>query len=59
MFETAFSLLSRASAVALGNVVRAIGLFNGNLQVSTPRKPQSTLTIEMKLCRIDYVTEVF
>jgi hypothetical protein len=50
-------VISLASAVALGDVVRAIALFNGNLQISTTRKSQSTLTIEMKLCRIDSVIE--
>jgi hypothetical protein len=51
--------VSLASAVALDNVVRAIGLFNDNMQISTPHKSKSTLTIEVKLRIIDYVTEVF
>jgi hypothetical protein len=57
--KTAACASSLASAVALGNVVGAIGRFDGNMQISSPRKSQSNLTIDKKLCRIDYITEVF
>jgi hypothetical protein len=48
--------VSLASTATLGNVVRAVALFIWEYANLDPRKSQFTLTIEMQLCRINYVS---
>ena len=49
---------SRASAVALSTVLRAIMVSYGRPPTLTPCNSETVVTIDTKICRIDYVVEI-